>query len=295
MSGLDDEETMNTTRREFLQRSALGLTLAGCAGTGALQLRADPLGFPIGCQTFPVRKALAQDFDGTLRQLAGMGYQTVEMCSPPGYSNAGYAALLNMGAAEMRRRIQDAGLRCESSHYQFQELKAHMDERIAFAKELGLKQMVVAMFGLAANATLSDWVRAADELNRLAEQTHKAGIQLGYHNHDFEFHELDGVLIYDKLMETFDPGLIRLQFQVAVIRMGYQAATYLRKYPNRFLSMHLADWSKTESKFVPVGSGVVDWKDLFAAAKTGGIGNYFVEMEMDALKPSFLYLHRLTI
>jgi sugar phosphate isomerase/epimerase len=286
---------MNATRREFFQRSALGLAVAGCAGPGALQLRADPLGLPIGCQTYPVRDALSHDFDGTLRQLAGIGYQAIEMCSPPGYVHAGYGALVNMKAAEMRHRIQAAGLRCESCHYQFQELKDHMDERIAFAKELGLKQMVVAMFGVGANAPLSDWARAADELNRLGEQTQKAGIQLGYHNHDFEFREIDGVLIYDKLMETLDPKLIRLQFQVAVIRLGYKAATFLRKYPNRFLSMHLADWSAAESKFVPVGSGAVDWKELFAAAKTGGISNYFVEMEMDALKPSYQYLHGLTV
>ena len=286
---------MNATRREFLERTALGLTVAGCAGMGVSRLHANPLGFPIGCQTYPVRKALSQDFDGTLRQLAGMGYQAIEMCSPPGYMNAGYAALANIGAAEMRRRIQDAGLRCESCHFQFQELKDHMGERIAFAKELGLKQMVVAMFGLASNATMSDWVRAAGELNGLAEQTHKAGIQLAYHNHDFEFQEIAGELIYDKLLETFDPKLVKLQFQVIVIRLGYKAATYLRKYPGRYLSMHLADWSAKEGKQVPVGSGVVDWKDLFAAAKTCGISNYFVEMEMDALKPSYTYLHGLTV
>ncbi len=231
MSAPVDKETMNATRREFVRQSALGLTVAGCAGPGAFQLRADPLGFPIGCQTFPVRNALSQDFDGTLRQLAGMGYQTIEMCSPPGYASAGYGVFANMKAAEMRHRIQDAGLHCESCHYQFSELKAHMDERIAFAKELGLKQMVVATFALRPDATLSDWARAADELNHLGEQTQKAGIQLGFHNHDFEFHEIDGVLIYDKLMETFEPKLIRLQFQVAVIRMGYKASTYLRKYP----------------------------------------------------------------
>ncbi|MGA8577374.1 MAG: hypothetical protein WB579_01735, partial [Bryobacteraceae bacterium] len=97
---------MNATRREFLQQNALGLTLAGCAGPGARQLRADPLGLPIGCQTYPVRNALSQDFDGTLRQLAGMGYQTIEMCSPPGYATAGFGAFVNMEAAEMRRRIQ---------------------------------------------------------------------------------------------------------------------------------------------------------------------------------------------
>jgi sugar phosphate isomerase/epimerase len=286
---------MNATRREFFRRRALGLAASACAGPGAFELRADPLGFPIGCQTFPVRNELSRDFDGTLRQLAGMGYRTIEMCSPPGYADAGFGPLVNIKAAEMRRRIQDAGLRCESCHFQFRELKAHMDERIAFARELGLKQMVVATFALHPDATLSDWTRSADELNRLGEQTQKAGIQLGFHNHDFEFHEIDGVLIYDKLMETFEPSLIRLQFQVAVIRMGYRAATYLRKYPNRFLSMHLTDWSPAESKFVPVGSGAVDWKDLFTAARTGGISNYFVEMQMDALKPSYIYLHSLPV
>ena len=286
---------MNATRREFLRRSALGLAAAGCAGPGALPSRADPLGFPIACQTFPVRDVLAKDFDGTLRQLAGIGYRAIEMCSPPGYANAGYGALVNMKAAEMRRRIQEAGLRCESCHYQFQELQAHMGERLAFAKELGLKQMVVATFGVGAHAPLEDWARAAAEMNHLGEQTQKAGIQLGFHNHDFEFREIEGVLIYDKLMETLDPKLIRMQFQVAVVRLGYKAATYLRKYPNRFLSMHLADWSGTAGKFVPVGSGEVDWKDLFSAAREGGISNYFVEMDMDALKPSYEYLHGLTV
>jgi len=140
-----------------------------------------------------------------------MGYQTIEMCSPPGYAGAGYGTLVNIKAAEMRRRIQDAGLGCESCHYQFQELKVHMDERIAFAKELGLKQMVVATFALRPDATLSDWARAADELNRLGEQTQKAGIPTRISQHDFEFHEIDGVLIYDKLMETFEPKLIRLR------------------------------------------------------------------------------------
>ena len=52
----------------------------------ALTLRADPLGLPIGCQTYPVREALGKDFDGTLKQLAGIGYKSIEMCSPPGYA-----------------------------------------------------------------------------------------------------------------------------------------------------------------------------------------------------------------
>jgi sugar phosphate isomerase/epimerase len=78
-----------------------------------------------------------------------------------------------------------------------------------------------------------------------------------------------------------------------VIRLGYQAATYLTKYPGRFLSMHLSDWSTATNKQVAVGSGSVDWKGLFAAARTGGIKNYFVEMDLEFMKPSYDFLHGL--
>jgi len=142
---------------------------------------------------------------------------------------------------------------------------------------------------------MADWTRAAGELNRIGEQTKKAGIQLGFHNHNFEFRKIDGVLIYDKLMNEFDPKLVKMQFQVAVISLGYEAATFLRKYPGRFISLHLADWSPADKKSVPVGAGVVDWEKLFAAAKTGGVENYFVEMNMDALKASYPYLHGLKV
>ena len=263
------------------------------AGAMALTLRADPLGLPIGCQTYPVREALGKDFDGTLKQLAGLGYRNIEMCSPPGYSGSGYGPLVGMKAAEMRKRIQDAGLKCESSHYHFAEMKESLDDRMAFAKELGIRQMVVSTFGLRPAATMSDWMKAADDLNKIGEQTRKAGIQTGFHNHDFEFHPIDGVLIYDQIMGKLDPKLVKMQFQVSVISLGFEAAKFFRKYPGRFASIHLQDWSPAEKKTVAVGSGVVDWKDLFAAAKTAGVQNYFVELNMDMLESSYKYLHAL--
>jgi sugar phosphate isomerase/epimerase len=273
------------------------MTIASAAylWPGADQLRADPLGLPIGCQLYPVGKLIAQDFQGTLRQIAVAGYRTVELCSPPSYEKSGFAPLVKMKASDIRKTIDGAGLRCESCHYQFQELKVSLDDRIAYAKELGLKQMILSSFGLRLEATMSDWTRAAGELNGIGEQTKKAGIQLGFHNHNFEFRKIDGVLIYDKLMNEFDPKLVKMQFQVAVISLGYEAATFLRKYPGRFISLHLADWSSADKKSVPVGAGVVDWEKLFAAAKTGGIENYFVEMNMDALKASYPYLHGLKV
>ena len=283
------------SRRQFLGKSAMAVTAAVCLGGRSPRVQADPLGMPIGCQLYPVGKLVAQDFEGTLKQLATIGYRTIELCSPPSYGSSGFAPLVKMKAAEVRKVIEGAGLRCESCHYQFQELKDKLDDRIAYAKELGLKHMILSSFGLRKNATMAEWAQAAGELNKIGARTKKEGIQAGFHNHNGEFQEIDGVLIYDRLMSEFDPKLVKMQFQVAVISLGYQAATYLKKYPGRFSSLHLADWSSTDKKSVPVGAGVVDWKGLWAAAKTGGVENYFVEMNLDALKASYPYLRDLKL
>ncbi len=272
-------------RREFLARAA--------AVAAAARALADPLGLPIGCQTYPVRDTIGKDFDGTLKELAAAGFQTIEMCSPPGYVSSGYGPLVGMKAAEMRKHIEDAGLHCPSCHYGFKELKENLDERIAFAKELGLSQMVLSSFGLPKNAPMEDWTRAAAELNEIGERTQTAGLQLGYHNHDGEFQEIDRNLVYDALMRTFDPKMVKMQFQTSVVSLGFQAATYFKKYPGRFLSIHVADWSSTEKKQVAVGQGVIDWKQLFAAAKIGGVRNYFVEMNLDLMRASVPYLKKL--
>ncbi len=274
----------------FSRRSFLG---AGALALGASRLPADPLGMPIGCQTYPVREALGKDVEGTLRQLASIGYRRIELCSPPGYEKAGYAPLLQYKAGELRDLIRATGLGCESCHYNFAELKNNLDDRIAFAKELGLKQMVLATFGLRREATLSDWARACDELNKIGEQTRKAGMQTGFHNHAGEFEKIDGVLLYDHIMGKLDPKFVKMQFQVSVVSLGYEAATYLAKYSGRFLSLHLQDWAPEEKKQVAVGKGAVDWKKLFAAAKKSGIANYFVELPMEMLQPSYQFLHDL--
>jgi sugar phosphate isomerase/epimerase len=280
--------TMHTVSRRYF----LG-ALASLAPAARL-LEADPLGMPIGCQTYPVRDAIGKDFAGTLRELHAIGYRTIEMCSPMSYER-GFGPLAKLPPAELRRTIHGAGMRCQSSHFGFRELRENLDERIAWAKGMGLQQMVLSSFGLRRDATMADWEGAADALNKIGEQVHKAGMEFGYHNHDMEFQKIDGVLIYDRLMSKFDPQMVKMQFQVSVISLGYEAATYLTKYPGRFLSLHLQDWSPAEKKTVAVGKGVVDWPKLFAAAKTGGVKNYFVELNLDEMKESYPYLHALKV
>jgi sugar phosphate isomerase/epimerase len=173
------------------------------------------------------------------------------------------------------------------------ELRKSLDERITFALESGQTQMILSSFGLPEKATLDDWMKAADELNKMGLKAKVAGIQMGFHNHHGEFQQIDGTLIYDALMKQFDPEYIKMQFQVAVINIGYKASEYFTKYPGRFISAHLADWSTVKKSEVPVGQGIVDWKEFFATVDTGGVKNIFVEMSEGTFKESADYLHNI--
>ncbi len=153
-------------------------------------------------------------------------------------------------------------------------------------------QMICSTFWLPKTAGLNDYYQAADKLNTAAEKIKKAGMQAGFHNHEFEFAELDHQLIYDALMSRFDPDLVKMQFQTEVINLGYKASTYFNKYPGRFISSHLSDWT-ADKKETPIGQGIIDWKEFFASAKTGGVKNFFVEMDLDKLKDSAAYIHQL--
>src|SRR5450755_191904 len=108
----------NTSRRDFLRDAAL----AGIVCAGARTLRANPLGMPIGCQTYPVRKMIGQDVPGTLKVLAQAGFERIELCSPVGYADSGFGALAKYKPAELRGILSDAGLKCESSHFDIGEL-----------------------------------------------------------------------------------------------------------------------------------------------------------------------------
>ena len=285
------------SRRQFLSKSAIGIGSAVIASQFPMNLNADYISksvkMPLGFQVWYIREMLNKDLPGTLKMMAGLGYQCLEMCSPPGYEAAGFGPLMKLNAREMKKIINDAGLICESSHYGMDELRNHLDERIEFARESGQTQMIMSSFGLPEKSTLIDWLKAADELNIMGEKSKKAGIQMGYHNHHREFEKIEGSLIYDALLNQFDPEYIKMQFQVAVINIGYKASTYFTKYPGRFISAHLADWSAVEKKEVPVGQGIVDWKEFFATLKTGGVKNIFGEMEMGTFKESATYIHNL--
>jgi sugar phosphate isomerase/epimerase len=282
------------TRKKFIGKTTKGLAAVWALSQLPQQLLAQlPNTFndiPIGFQTFPIREMLAKDFAGTLKMMEAQGYKIVEMCSPKGYAQIGYGPLVNMKTADMRKIINDEGLSCPSCHFGFGEFEADkLDASIEFSQGLGLSDMICSTFWLPKTATLNDYLIAADKLNKAAEKIKKAGMQAGFHNHSFEFVKLDGQLIYDALMSRFDAALVKMQFQTEVINLGYKASDYFKKYPGRFISSHLSDWT-ADKKQVPVGQGIIDWKDFFATAKTAGVKTYFVEMDLDKFKDSAAYI-----
>ena len=284
------------SRRTFVKNAAVNAVAAGFISAAAFdELRANPLGLPLGCQTWPVRDSIAKDFPGTLKQLAVAGFQSIELCSPVGYADSGFAGLAKYSGAELRKIIADAGLTCVSSHFGIQELRKDQDARIAWAKDVGLTQMLVPSLDGPKKPTLDDVKRAADEYNKIGERAAKAGIQQGLHNEDFEISTVNGKRTYDILLELLDPNLVKFQFQISTISNGYDAAEYLTKYPGRFISMHVQGWSAATRKIVPVGQDTLDWKKIFMAAKTGGIKNYFVEMNLEFMKTSVPYLRDLQV
>jgi sugar phosphate isomerase/epimerase len=283
------------SRREFVGSASAALATAALVAADADRLSGYPLGMPIGCQTWPVRAMIAQDFRGAIKRLSAIGFKSVELCSPVGYADDGFGGLAKYSGAEIRGILHDAGVTCVSSHFNIHELRKDQEGRIAWAKELGLTQMIVPSLEGPRHPTMDDVKRAADEYNRMAAKAAAAGIQQGLHNEGFELSDVDGQRTYDVLFKLLDPKLVKFQFQVSTISRGFDAADYFTKYPGRFISMHVQGWSATERKIVPVGQGTLDWKKIFAAAKVGGIRNYFVEMNFDMMKASVPYLRKLKV
>ena len=273
------------TRREFIRQTATDTVLLGALMTGVAELRANPLGLPIGSQTYPHRAMIKDgNFAGLLKTLKEIGVETIELCSP-GYAE--FAPLAD--GKQVKRIIADHGLTCVSCHFSMRELREKQAESLAWAKDVGITQIITATLGAGNTPTLDDVKKAADEYNRIAAVSMKAGLQQGLHNEGFEMSMVDGERTYDVLFRLLDPKLVKFQFQMSTISRGFVAAEYFTKYPGRFFSMHVQDVDLNAATPPPqtsVGKGSIDWVKTFQAAKTGGVKNYYVEQNMELTKAS---------
>jgi sugar phosphate isomerase/epimerase len=309
------------SRREFFRIAAADAAAAGLVAARVIELDANPLGLPIGSQTYPHRAMIKEgNFAELAKTLADVGVQRVEMCSPLGYMD--FAPLTD--GKQVKKILSDHGLKCESGHFNMRELRERQAESIAWAKDVGITQMITATLGAGSNPTMDDVKRAADEYNKIAAVAAKAGIQQGLHNEGFELSTVDGKRTYDVLMELLDPKLVKFQFQMSTISQGFVADEYFTRYPGRFISMHVQDVDLNATPPPPqpgpdtgrggqtgqtgqggrgrgrgmqtsVGKGSIDWVKTFKAAKVGGVKNYFVEQNMELTKASVAFLKRLNV
>jgi sugar phosphate isomerase/epimerase len=289
------------SRRDFLRKAGMEATVAGVLASHIASLRANPLGLPIGSQTWPHRAMIKSgDFAGMLKALAGIGVQAIELCSPIDYED--FRSLAD--GKQVRKLVADHGLRCDSAHFGMQELRTRQAESIAWARDVGITNMVTATLSGPKKPTMEDVKRAADEYNKIAAAAAKEGMQQGLHNEGFEMTTVDGRRTYDVLLEVLDPKLVKFQFQMSTISRGFVAQEYFTKYPGRFNSMHVQDVDLKAAGAasggenppqVAAGKGSIDWVKTFQAAKTGGVQSYFVEQNMELTKQSVAFLKTLQV
>jgi len=297
------------SRREFVKRSAGDVALAALLPMAAREARANPLGMPIGSQTYPHRRRIEDgDFAGLCRDMAALGIGDVELCSPA------YAEFTSLADTKQTRKVlEDHGLKCPSAHFTMEELRTKEQQAIAWAHDIGMIQMGTATLGgpVQDGTTTMDAVKkAADEYNKIADSVAKGGLQLFLHDERFEMSKVEGRLTYEVLLERLDPKLVKMQFQMSAMRAVGDPVVYFTKYPGRFISMHLQGVDLNapapgsgggpgaggpRPPGVAVGKDSLDWRKIFAAAKTGGVRNYFLEQNWDLTVQGVAYLRTLSV
>jgi len=281
-------------------------TFLGAAGAMLLTSPLRPLAQgnriqTIGLQLYTVRDEMAKDFDGTLAKVAAVGYREVE-----------FAGYYNRTPKDVRAALDRHGLTSPATHVDYKTLRENLPQVLDTAAIIGHQFVVLPWLDDALRKEPDVWKRVADTLNAAAAAGKKASIQAAYHNHHFEFAPVGGTLPFDTLLETCDPA-VKMELDLCwITAAGKDPVAYFRRYPGRFPLVHVKDLNKIPPGPTPaalpidrilpdvadVGSGVIDWKKIFAESKTAGIRHYFVEHDrpartFESLEASYKYLQAL--
>jgi len=255
----------------------------------------------IGVQLYTVRGLMKDDFDGTIAKVAQVGYKEVE-----------FAGYFGRTGKQVRAVLDKNGLKAPSTHVQYDELDDKFPAVIETSKEIGLDYIICPWIPEELRKSPDIWKQASEKFNKCGEQAKKAGLQFGYHNHWFEFLPSNGVLPYDLLLKQCDPKLVVMEMDLCWISTtGTDPLKYFNQYPGRFPLVHVKD-VKTMPKITSggaqnfgdtvdltsVGSGVIDWKRIFAQSDKAGIRHYIVEhdhfnLPLATITESYNYLEKL--
>jgi sugar phosphate isomerase/epimerase len=225
---------------------------------------------PVALQMYTVRDEAAKDFTGTLRQAAEMGYAGVELAGTGGLS-----------APDLKKVLGDLGLGVAGSHVALPQLEGDIAPALDYYSELGAKY-IACPWVPAERRSETGYRQLADTLNTAGARARDRGIQLCYHNHDFEFAEYDGKTGFDLLFGATDPDLVKIELDVYWAAFaGHNPAELIRRYGGRVPLVHLKDMTgDAEPTFAEVGEGRMDFQSIFhACEESGGAAWYIVEQD----------------
>ena len=244
----------------------------------------------IGLQLYTVRGAMAQDFQGTLASVAQVGYTEVE-----------FAGYFGRSPEVVKAALTGAGLTAPSVHVGFDMLGERWPETLANALVIGHKYIVVPSLPGELRRSADGYKRAAEAFNRAGQAARGVGIRFAYHNHDVEFAPVDGQIPYDILLATADPAVVEFEMDLYwVVKGGGDPLAYFARHPGRFPLVHVKDGGPPpERHMADVGSGVIDFRSIFAHHQQAGIEHYFVEHDqpqdqLASIRASYDYLKHLT-
>jgi sugar phosphate isomerase/epimerase len=275
--GFGSGEELRRASRAFSRRSFLAMSAIApfaMSGRHAMALAAASA-IPVGLELYSVREGLKTDLDGTVKAVAGMGYQCVEFYAP-------YWEWSEAQTKQMRNLLDDLGVKCYSTHnaasYVTKDNIGKTRDRCGI---LGCKYVVVASTDVEGQG-IDGWRKFADVLNEANEGLATARMHSGYHNHKAEFVAIDSVRPMEVLAKNTKPTVM-LQLDVGTcLEAGADPVAWIKANPGRIRSLHLKDWSPDAGKGYTVlfSEGVADWKAIFAAAEHGGgVEYYLIEQE----------------
>jgi sugar phosphate isomerase/epimerase len=230
---------------------------------------------PIGLQLNSVRKDCEQDLPAVLQAVAKMGYEGVE-----------FAGYYGRSAEELRKMLDDLGLKCCGTHTGLNTILGdELPRTIAFNQTLGNKYLIVPGLPEERRNSPAAWRETARLMNEAAERSARDGMLVGYHNHHIEFVPMQGELPWDIFFGSTKPEVV-MQFDTGnALHGGAETAPFLKRYPNRAKTVHLKEYSKTNDKAL-IGEGDVPWPEIFQLCETvGGTEWYIVEQESYAYPP----------
>jgi len=265
------------SRRDFLATTAASAALAamGAGCTDALKCGAANRKIPVGVQLYSVRADCAKDLPGTVAAVAKMGYEGVE-----------FAGYYNYSAKDLRKILDDNGIKCCGTHTAMDTLSdQNLAATIEFNHIIGNKYLIVPSLAAGGPDPRATWLKHAERFNVLAEKVRPHGMWVGYHSHAGDFKPIDGQMPWDLLFGNTKPGVI-MQIDIGnTMGGGGDPIAYLKRYPGRSLTIHLKEYSATNKNAI-IGEGDVNWNEVFTLCETTGHTQwYIIEEEKDAYPP----------